>query len=388
MKILIVTDNLPPLSIGRSAPIEWETAKALATMGHTVSLLTAAKPNAFPAVQDGVRIHTIPLLSARWAHFRSVFSIKRQKEVMRIINAVKPDLIHVHGLAWQIGYRWIRPSVAKGISCMLTAHGVMHLTYGKVTGRERHLWWNTVKRERWRYNPLRNVIVHQALSACSRILCVSDVLRNYHRLHGYPQAVTLRNGLDLSPWKSSLSMQEARRQFGFPHNTPLFLIAGRLGHDKGTNALIAAMPKNAHLIAAGEMHPDAFAALGDRVYQFDTRTAEQMKDLYAACDIAVVPSIYLDPFPTICLEAMACERPVIATVWGGAKESVVEGATGWIVDPLDTKKFSERLQWCADHRAELPAFGMAGRKRMEENFSLHNNHLPALLHIYDEALRS
>ena len=106
-----------------------------------------------------------------------------------------------------------------------------------------------------------------------------------------------------------------------------------------------------------------------------------MQTLYAACDATLVPSVYLDPFPTVCLESMACARPVIATIHGGAKEAVNDGVTGWLVDPLHEEAFTDRLRWCITHRSELPEFGEAARKHIEEHFSMEK-YVDAVLEIY------
>ena len=46
-------------------------------------------------------------------------------------------------------------------------------------------------------------------------------------------------------------------------------------------------------------------------------------------------STYLDPFPTVNLESMALGVPVIGTRLGGTPEAVVDGETGFLVNPFD-----------------------------------------------------
>ena len=63
-------------------------------------------------------------------------------------------------------------------------------------------------------------------------------------------------------------------------------------------------------------------------------------------------------------------RPVLATSWGGARESVIDSKTGWIMDPLDETAWKSRMQWCVDNSDKLDAMGAAGRERMIANFDL------------------
>lgn len=386
MRILQLSEDLPPATIGGSGRIAWETSTALAAKGHDVTILAAGPSDVFPQEKDGVRIVTLPPKSLRTAHYRSVFSQARAMEVMRVIHETEPDLIHAHGIAWQLGYKWIAQTV-RDVPCIATLHGTMHISYGKVRGTESTLQrtWLDLKRARWTMNPFRNPLVRSALNRCDLLLCVSDALKEYVERHGYRHPVTLHNGIDLEFWKEEMSREEARTQLSLPVNVPLFLIAGRIGHDKGSSVLMQSLPDDAHLLVAGEMHPDTFARIKSRAHVFLRQSPQQMRLLYAACDIAVVPSIYLDPFPTVCLEAMACSRPVVATAWGGAKEAVKDGETGFIVDPLDRLAFKERLQWCLDHRDALPELGERARALMEHSFS-RERYLTSLLQHYDRCL--
>jgi glycosyltransferase involved in cell wall biosynthesis len=383
MKILQITDDLPPAVLTGSGRIAWETSVGLKDRGHKVEVLTAAAPGTFADRMDGIVIHTIPTATSRWAHYRSVFSGKRAAQVMAVINKVKPDVIHAHGVAWQMGYRWIRHATAKGIPVVFTAHGTMHIAYGKVFEGASMQWWTDFKRARWEMNPFRNPMIRSMLSRCGALLAVSDALRDYMQAHGYPQTTTLHNGIDLNFWKETVTQADARSRLKLDANAMIFLIAGRMGYDKGADAIVNSLPENAMLIVAGEVPPHAFDALGNRVRILPKQTSEEMRLLYCACDVSVVPSVYLDPFPTVCLEAMACSRAVVATTQGGAKEAVEDGVTGWTVDPRNVEALRKRLEWCRDHRTEMPTFGKAGRVRMEKFFS-RERYLNDLEKVYSE----
>ena len=55
-----------------------------------------------------------------------------------------------------------------------------------------------------------------------------------------------------------------------------------------------------------------------------------VRQLYSHAALFVCPSVY-EPFGIINLEAMACERPVVASAVGGIPEVVVHGETGLLV---------------------------------------------------------
>jgi glycosyltransferase involved in cell wall biosynthesis len=379
MKILQISEDLPPVILGGSGRIAWETSLALVRQGHEVHLLTSAPKGSFPAMQNGIHIHTTPRRSMRFAHYRSVFSKTVAKETLNVIDALQPDLIHAHGLAWQTGYKWIQGAVERGIPVF--CHGVMHIAYGKVLGTEKRLWLRDLKRARWEINPLRNILIRKALNQTKKIICVSNALKGYLAQYGYTHTVTLHNGIDLHFWKEQMRMKDARTALGLPADKTIFLLAGRIGHDKGSTLMNHVLPENAHLVIAGSADLSELSHIKNRITFLKDLSQEDMRTLYSAVDVTLVPSIYLDPFPTMCLESMACGKPVIATTHGGSKEAVLDTKTGWVIDPLDEQAFRKRMQWCMDHREELPAIGKQARAHMEKHFSL-DTYCEELLKIY------
>ena len=384
MRILLLNDDLPSDTLGGSGRIVVETARELSKRGHDVTILTAA--NAPPGNQklEGIHIRTIPKLPVRWAHYRSVFSRRRAQEVLQVIREVKPDVIHAHGIAWQIGYRWIKS--VQGIPIFSTAHGMMIIAYGKVLGTERFPLYYDLKRARWTYNPFRNRLIKKYLSVARKILCVSDALRLYLQSRGLRNLSTLHNGIDSNFWKANGTQEEARRKLGLPLQVPLFLIAGRLGYDKGVNLLLDIWPAllgDPHLVLAGTVA--GLPKISEPVFSvFENQTPEQMRTIYEAIDVNLVPSLCFDCFPTTSLEAMSCSRPVIVGDRGGGKEAVVEGKTGFVIHPWNINEVQEKIQWCIDHRQDLSIMGLAARAHIEAHFPLEK-HVDALLRLYTAA---
>ena len=79
-----------------------------------------------------------------------------------------------------------------------------------------------------------------------------------------------------------------------------------------------------------------------------------MYDYYLACDVVIIPSAY-EPFGYVALEAMACERAVIATKVGGLQELLADGR-GTLIDPEGLKesqlaqKIAEACKHLLDHQ--------------------------------------
>ena len=93
----------------------------------------------------------------------------------------------------------------------------------------------------------------------------------------------------------------------------------------------------------------------------------QYIELYSNAVLFACPRY--EPFGITNLEAMACERPVVASAVGGIKEVVVPETTGLLVPPADPLALAEAINRVLGNRDWARQLGLAGRKRVEEHFS-------------------
>jgi glycosyltransferase involved in cell wall biosynthesis len=87
---------------------------------------------------------------------------------------------------------------------------------------------------------------------------------------------------------------------------------------------------------------------------------------FQRCLLAIVPSVWPEPCPTVLLEAMAAGRAVVASSVGGIPELVVDGETGLLVPPGDAAALRHALQRMLDDPTLRRRMGAAGRKRVEQ----------------------
>jgi len=172
-----------------------------------------------------------------------------------------------------------------------------------------------------------------------------------------------------------------------PGREPLVLFGGRLTPHKGLRCLLEAMTLGRaryRLVVAGDGY---FASelkalarrlgLGGRVEFRGWQDREALDDLYVACDLVVVPSVWPEPFGMVGPEAMAHGRPVVAFDVGGISDWLEHGRTGFLVPPTQVKALAEQIERLLSEPGLARTMGAAGRERAIRIYS-HETHAAAL----------
>jgi glycosyltransferase involved in cell wall biosynthesis len=116
---------------------------------------------------------------------------------------------------------------------------------------------------------------------------------------------------------------------------------------------------------------------GVRVHHSLKPNGRGLKDLYAAADVFVFPTLG-DVRPLAVMEAMASGLPVVSTHVGAIGEQVDEGVTGFLVPPGDDQAVAEAvLRLVADPGLRC-AMGVAGRTMAERLFNAEQNYRDVL----------
>lgn len=88
------------------------------------------------------------------------------------------------------------------------------------------------------------------------------------------------------------------------------------------------------------------------------------------CTCLVLPS-YREGIPRVLLEGSAMGRPLITTDAIGCRNTVVHGKTGYLVPLKDSKELMNSIEHVIHlPKSSLQEIGLAGRKLVEENFSI------------------
>jgi glycosyltransferase involved in cell wall biosynthesis len=105
----------------------------------------------------------------------------------------------------------------------------------------------------------------------------------------------------------------------------------------------------------------------------------------AQSDLVVHTAIRPEPFGKVIVEAMAAQRPVVATAFGGPMEIVEPETTGLLVPAGDPDALAEAIGKLAADRERSRRMGEAGRRLVQERFPV-DRFRQAMHRIWAEAL--
>lgn len=89
--------------------------------------------------------------------------------------------------------------------------------------------------------------------------------------------------------------------------------------------------------------------------------------------------------PTAIMEAQATGMPVISTYHAGMPELVIDGKTGFLVEERNVSQLANKMIYLALHPELWIKFGIAGRKRVEQEFNI-TVQIKQLEGIYDQLI--
>ena len=394
MRLLVLSDYYPPHTRGGADIAAERLSSELARRGHTVGAVATVQDEADVGVDrvGGVEVRRVlSRYPQRFRAYAAVFNPPVVREVAREIGEFRPDIVHAHNIHTHISFQSLLEAAKAGVPVVLTAHDHQLFcgTKFECTSPESPTSipaLRCARCQRLRYFPLRNALIRRAVvRSVGRILAVSQALKEDLAANGYPGELieVVHNGID----PGSMAVDEEKvREFSRTHGLEgkrVVLFGGRVSHAKGIDWAVEAMAKlapelNAVLMVLGSSdsytaHVRALARhrrLEDRIAFLPWMSGDDLKAAYSASHLCLTPSVYREPFNLINIEAMALAKPVVTTRFGGPPEVVVDGETGYVVDPRDCEAMAARLTDLLSNETLSVAMGQAGHRRLLERFTV------------------
>jgi glycosyltransferase involved in cell wall biosynthesis len=239
-------------------------------------------------------------------------------------------------------------------------------------------------REHWRRGLKSSYLVDRlAGRLVDRFIAVSRANARYlvgEKALPAHKVVVIENGSDLGRFSRHREPAPGlKRSLGFRPGDPVLLVLGRLEPQKGHRVLLQALPlvrrefPRLRLVCVGEggERPalEAQAAslqLADTVRFVGYRS--DVEEWLALADVMVLPSFY-EGLPLAAIEALAAQRPVVASAVDGTPEVVVDGQTGLTVPAGDAPALAEAIARLLREPEWAGRLALAGRRWVEGRFS-------------------
>ena len=181
-------------------------------------------------------------------------------------------------------------------------------------------------------------------------------------------------------------------------NVPVIIMAARPAMWKGYQILIKALSKVNHnfqcvLIGAGDGNKKFQKILINKIIQSKLETKIRLinstRDIQAAMilgDLIIMPSLTPEPFGRIVLEAQALGKIPIAFDHGGASETIIDGKTGFLAEPLQVTSLSEKISFALSLKPQKrEKIGEFAKKFVSKNFN-HYKMCNLTLSLYKQAI--
>ena len=186
--------------------------------------------------------------------------------------------------------------------------------------------------------------LRKAYLLSSHNIAISHALAQAMRKHDIQNTAIIPNLVDEDFFKPA---QEKR-----PNEKFTFFALGRMTHQKGIDILLKAFAKlqtEATLRIGGDgpnlgdykrMAVDL--KISDKIHWLGSLDKYRSREEFQRCDAFVLPSRH-ESMGVVFAEAMACSKPVIATICGGPEE-FIDNSTGFLVPHGNTEAVAEAME--------------------------------------------
>ena len=329
---------------------------------------------------------------------KSVYSLEARREIGRLIDDVRPDVVHAHNV-----YHHLTPAIfgaiqKKGVPAVMTVHdlkigcpsklmlapdGVCERCQGGKT-------WNAVQQRCLKGSlPLSAIAalettLHSFLGSYKKNVDLFVLPSRFHMNKlidwGLPaeKARYVPNAVDVSELVADFTPGER------------FVFVGRLSEEKGLLTFVKAVASagvKATIVGTGPQEGELRALVessGADVEFAGYQTGDALFDIVRNAKALVLPSECYENAPVVLLEAYGVGTPVLGSDLGGIPELIQPGITGFLATAGDVDSFAEQLSaMAALSTNELEEMGKAGRSFVEDQFS-REHYLAGLLDVYAE----
>ena len=239
----------------------------------------------------------------------------------------------------------------------------------------------------------RKWIERKALNAANRIIVLSQYTRDkLINVHGIQlnKVVVIPGGIDLARFRPAADKRMVRERLGLPRGKTILLTVRGLEPRMGIENLIRAMqdvvksmPDIYLIIGGAGPLKDELVSMSRRLnldhhIEFTGFIPENiLPEYYQASDIFILPTIELEGFGLVTLEALASGTPILGTPVGGTKEILGKFDKSFLFQDISHESISRLItDKCHEYRNQTGKWQKDSRRCrefVEKNYSWDAN---------------
>jgi len=333
---------------------------------------------------------------------KSIYNREAKVKITRLIESFKPDIAHFHNIHEHLTTSIVRPFYKRRIPIVWTLHD-----YRQVCPNTSFLCGGEIC-ERCLPNRFYNVFLHRCKKGSLAASFAAMLSIYFERITRVPGRIShfitpsvflkeklVAGGFDPEKITAVPNFVDLSSYIPSPEEKDYFVYFGRLSYEKGVDILITAASrlKNARLLIVGE-GPDEerlkklAARLGaDNIKFTGYKSGDELKEILAHSQFAVLPSRWYENLPFSIIEAFALAKAVVATDIGGIPEMVEDGVNGSLFPLEDAGILTARLEKLLSDPVLRREMGRRGREKAARLYD-SRGHYEKIMEIYKKVIDS
>lgn len=360
-KTLLVTLEYPPFKGGIARYLS-QLINALPK--DKIQIATNQDDKESINLENGFNIYRLCLISKSfWLWPKWLLAYKKIKKIVikeKIEILLISHILPIGTIAWFIKKRLKTPFV-------IICHGLDILTAKK----------------RWHKKKIMLKILKQSQNIIANSQYTANLIQELsdfsHKL------IVITPGTNIYQSSIKLSVEEIKKQLNIK-NEKILLTVGRLISRKGHDQVIQTLPQvlkefpDLKYLIVGDGPNQEYLInlikelnLTNQVKIIGPVPESHLPSYYQIADIFIMINRRIgedvEGFGISFLEANAFSKPVIGGRSGGVTEAIIDGKTGWLVDPLNQKEIADKIISLLKNKNLSDLLGQQGKKRVFEDFN-------------------
>lgn len=353
LKILHLTTHL---NIGGISNYILMLSRRMIQAGHEIYVASSGGEMQSEFEKEGVRLLNIGVRAKNELHPKLSFALPK---LLTLIKREKIDVIHAHTRVTQVLGSAL--SLLSGVPLVTTAHGF----FKRRLSRKLFDAWGR------------------------RVIAISDgVTLDLQKTHHVKSSRirTVYNGIDLIDFQKKMSEKDPksiRKEYGIEDEMLVMGCISRLVADKGHTFLIEAFQElkkdfnKIFLVILGDGRERE--AIEDKIrrkgLEKDIALIPGLRDttfVFSMIDIFIHPATYREGFGLSIAEAMAAQKPVIASRIPAIDTIIEDGVNGFLVEPADSAALARTIRFVIENKDKAKSVSQNAYNLLIEKYSIES----------------